>query len=92
MKKYEKMTEYEVKSIVLGRVDDLNLCIVCNKTNEYLHVRARLAEALTFAIQLGLLEPIKAIEIGNKADEHICRVYGVSNINRLHWTDNPIKS
>jgi len=87
-----KMTEYELKSIVLCRVDDLNACILCNKTDEYLHTRARLAEALTFAMQLNLLEPIQATEIGVKADAHICKVYGVSYISDVHWTDNPIKS
>ena len=87
-----KMTDYELKSIVLGRVDDLNACILCDKTDEYLHTRARLAEALTFAMQLKLLEPIEATEIGSKANEHICRVYGVSHIRNVHWTDKPIKS
>ena len=86
-----KITDYELKSIVLYRVDDLNSSILCNKTNEYLHARARLAEALTFAMQLKLLEPIEATNIGVKADDHICKVYGVSNIGEVHWTDNPIK-
>ncbi len=35
-----KMTEYELKSIVIGRVDELNACISCDKTDEYLNVRA----------------------------------------------------
>jgi len=85
-----KMTEYELKSIVLSRVDDLNSCILCGKTDEYLHTRARLAEALTFAMQLKLLEPIQATEIGAKANAHICKVYGVSHIGEVHWTDKPI--
>lgn len=75
-----KMTEYELKSIVIGRVDELNACISCDKTDEYLNVRACLWEALTFAMQLNLLEPIKATEIGVKADTHICKVYGASHI------------
>ena len=87
-----KMTEYELKSIVLARVDDLNACILCNKTDEYLHVRARLAEALTFAMQLNLLAPIEATKMSVKADAHICRTYGVSSITNVHWTDNPLKS
>lgn len=86
-----KMTDYELKSIVLCRVDDLNACILCNKTDEYLHTRARLAETLTFAMQLKLLEPIEATEIGVKADAHICKFYGVLNIGEIHWTDNPMK-
>ena len=86
-----KITEYELKSIVLSRVDDLNTCILCDKTDEYLHTSARLSEALTFAIQLNLIEPIKATEIGAKVDAHICRVYGVCHIGYVHWTDKPIK-
>ncbi|WP_394897614.1 hypothetical protein [Clostridium butyricum] len=31
-------------------------------------------------MQLNLLEPIKATEIGVKADTHICKVYGASHI------------
>jgi hypothetical protein len=75
-----KITEYELKSIVVGRVDELNACILCDKTDNYLHVRARLSEALTFAMQLNLLES-KSTEIGVKADAHICKVYGVNHIN-----------
>lgn len=75
-----KMTEYELKSIVIGRVDNLNACILCDKTDEYLNARARLSEALTFAMQLNLLESIKATEIGAKADAHICKAYGVAHI------------
>jgi len=78
-----KMTEYELKSIVIGRVDNLNACILCDKTDEYLNARARLSEALTFAMQLNLLEPIKATEIGAKADAHICKVYGVAHIDNV---------
>lgn len=78
-----KITEYELKSIVLGRVDSLNASILCDKTDNYLHVRARLAEALTFAMQLNLLEPIRATEIGAKADAHICKVCGVAHIDNV---------
>lgn len=75
-----KYTEYVLKSIVIGRVDNLNASILCDKTDNYLPVRARLSEALTIAMQLNLLEPIKATEIGAKADAHICKVYGVAHI------------
>lgn len=75
-----KMTENELKSIVICRVDELNACILCDKTDEYLNVRARLSEALTFAMQLNLLEPTKATEIGAKANAHICKVYGAAHI------------
>ena len=87
-----KLTEYELKSIVLGRVDDLNACILCDKTDKYLHARARLSEALTFAMQLKLLEPVKATEIGAKADEYICKLYGVSHMNQVSWSDKPLIS
>jgi len=81
------MTEYELKSIVFGRVDSLNACILCDKTDKYLHARARLSEALIFVMQLNLLESIKATEISVKADVHICKVYGVAHIDNLPWSD-----
>lgn len=78
-----KMTEYELKSIVIGRVDELNACILCDKTDNYLDVRARLSEALTFAMQLNLLDSTKSTGIGVKANAHICKVYGVNHINDI---------
>lgn len=84
------MTDREVKEIVLCRVDDLNSCILLDKTDNYMHVRARLSEALTFAMKLKLLEPIKATEIGAKADAHICRVYQVAHINTAYEKEHSL--
>lgn len=84
-----KIMEHELKSIVLGRVDDLNACILLDKTDKLLHARARLAEALTFAMQLNLMDPVIADEIGAKADAHICSVYGIRHISGITWADRP---
>lgn len=68
-----KNTDIKYMEIVLGRVDEIN-AIIHHKLEDIehaKHVRARLAEALTFAMQLDLLEPIKATEIGVKADHFI---------------------
>lgn len=61
------MEDIKIREIVLGRVQELNNCILCDKTDEYEYAKARLDEALTIAMQLKLIEPTKADAIGAKA-------------------------
>lgn len=85
------LSEYELKCVVLGRVDELNQLILLDKTENYLHVNARLSEVLTIAMQLNLIEPIEATKVRAKADDHICKVYGVVHIQCIEDAGKRIK-
>lgn len=80
-------TDIKYMEVVLGRVDKLDVIIHHHlETIEHAKfVRACLSEALTFAMQLDLLESVKATEIGAKADDHICQQFNLSH-GALDWT------
>lgn len=63
--KMSKNTDTKYMEVVLGRVDELNAIVhhhlVCVEHAK--HVRACLSEALTFAMQLDLLDSVKATHI-----------------------------
>lgn len=64
--------DYKYRSVVLGRIDELNKRI--NKADDLetaKRCRICLSEALTFAMQLDLLEPIDATTTGVKATNFI---------------------
>ena len=68
--------DYKYRSVVLGRIDDLRKCMdKAEDLETAVHCRIRLAEALTFAMQLDLLEPVEATEIGVKATSFIERKF-----------------
>lgn len=82
-----KNTDAKYMEVVLGRVDELNVIVhhhlVCVEHAK--HVRACLSEALTFAMQLDLLDSVKATHIGAEADAHINHQFNLSH-GDLDWT------
>lgn len=79
------MSGNKYMEVVLGRVDELNIIVHHKLKNreQAKNVNARLSEALTFAMQLGLMESTKAGEIAAKANAHICKLYNLSHISSL---------
>lgn len=78
------MINIDIRKIVLGRCQNLQNCILLDKTDKYVFVRGCLSEALTIAMQLKLMESIEATEIAARVDKHICDVYKVCHISQIY--------